>query len=218
MFSPELDLVTGLSSRRFYSSLHLCESEDLSSARSMSESVPPAGDGRIQASAAPGSYAEGDTDRFAVGHTHSHIAIKVVAGRQRNFLPQKQASRGYLSESRSLKNQSNPPTMTTRPSILEPQTQLFVLLSILLLVGQGLAVDLSGRVDAYVEQEMAKYRIPGLTRAIVKSGRILKLKGYGVASVEFDAPANENTIYQLFSVSKIFAGRRQAHVKSAQPR
>jgi CubicO group peptidase (beta-lactamase class C family) len=53
---------------------------------------------------------------------------------------------------------------------------------------------------------MVKHKIPGLAVAVVKNGRILKLKGFGVASVEFDVPMKENTIFQLFSVSKIFTG------------
>jgi CubicO group peptidase (beta-lactamase class C family) len=40
----------------------------------------------------------------------------------------------------------------------------------------------------------------------VKDGKVAKLKGYGMASVEFDVPADAGTVYQLFSVSKIFAG------------
>ena len=92
------------------------------------------------------------------------------------------------------------------PSLLKPKTQLLVLLSLLCLVGRSFAGDANDKVDVYVKQEMAKYKIPGLTMAVVKNGKILKLKGYGVASIEFDAPTNENTIYQLFSVSKIFAG------------
>jgi CubicO group peptidase (beta-lactamase class C family) len=53
---------------------------------------------------------------------------------------------------------------------------------------------------------MSKYRMPGLALAVVKNGKVLKLKGYGLASVEFNLPANENTVFQLYSVSKIFAG------------
>ena len=62
------------------------------------------------------------------------------------------------------------------------------------------------KVDAYVKQQIRKYKIPGLSVAVIKKGRVLKLKGYGLASVEFDVPADANTVYQLFSVSKIFAG------------
>jgi len=74
------------------------------------------------------------------------------------------------------------------------------------LATQTLAADVSSRVDAYVKQAITKHQIPGLTVAVIKNGKILKLKGYGVASVEFDVPADERTIFQLFSVSKIFAG------------
>ena len=62
------------------------------------------------------------------------------------------------------------------------------------------------KVDAYIKQQIRKYKIPGLSVAVVRKGRVVKLNGYGVASVEFDVPADTNTVYQLFSVSKIFAG------------
>ncbi len=65
---------------------------------------------------------------------------------------------------------------------------------------------LDKQVDTYIKQQIRKYRIPGLSVAVVRRGRVVKLKGYGVANVEFDVPSDTNTVYQLFSVSKIFAG------------
>ncbi|HEV2764824.1 MAG TPA: serine hydrolase domain-containing protein, partial [Pyrinomonadaceae bacterium] len=62
------------------------------------------------------------------------------------------------------------------------------------------------RVDLYVAGRMAERQIPGLAVAVVKDGRVLKLKGYGAASVEFDVAADEHTVFQMFSVSKVFAG------------
>jgi CubicO group peptidase (beta-lactamase class C family) len=53
---------------------------------------------------------------------------------------------------------------------------------------------------------MSKYGIPGLAVAVVRNGKVLKLKGYGLASVEFDIPATENSIFQIYSTTKIFAG------------
>lgn len=96
--------------------------------------------------------------------------------------------------------------MTNRPSILKPKTWLSVCVCLLLSAAHGLAAGADAAVDAYLKREMAKRRIPGLSVAVVKDGRVLKLKGYGVASVEFDVPADEQTVYQLFSVSKVFAG------------
>jgi CubicO group peptidase (beta-lactamase class C family) len=84
--------------------------------------------------------------------------------------------------------------------------QLLSFLSILVWASQSLAVSVNDKVDDYVKHAMEKHQIPGMTVAVVKNGKVLKLKGYGVASVEFDVPATENTVYQLFSVSKIFAG------------
>jgi D-alanyl-D-alanine carboxypeptidase len=72
--------------------------------------------------------------------------------------------------------------------------------------GTSSTSSLDAKVDTYIKQQMRRYQIPGLSIAVVKKGRVLKLKGYGVASVEFDVPADTNTVYQLFSVSKIFAG------------
>ncbi|MFN2512656.1 MAG: serine hydrolase domain-containing protein [Pyrinomonadaceae bacterium] len=65
---------------------------------------------------------------------------------------------------------------------------------------------LDTQVDTYIKQQIRKYKIPGLSVAVVRKGRVVKLKGYGVANVEFDVPSDTNTVYQLFSVSKIFAG------------
>ena len=68
------------------------------------------------------------------------------------------------------------------------------------------AQGVSERVDAYVRGRMAERQIPGLAVAVVRGGRAVKLKGYGTASVEFDVAADENTVFQMFSVSKVFAG------------
>ena len=87
----------------------------------------------------------------------------------------------------------------------------FRILIILLLltsffVGQTAAGQFDKKVDSYVRSQMTKYKIPGITIAVVKNGRIAKLEGYGIASMEFDVPTDSETVYQLFSVSKIFAG------------
>jgi CubicO group peptidase (beta-lactamase class C family) len=62
------------------------------------------------------------------------------------------------------------------------------------------------QVDAYLEQQMAKYRIPGLSLMVLKDGKILKSQAYGRVSVELDIPASENTVYHLASVTKLFTG------------
>jgi CubicO group peptidase (beta-lactamase class C family) len=87
----------------------------------------------------------------------------------------------------------------------------FLLVAILLMLRPATVLahqsdSTDARVDEYIKQQMSKYQIPGLTVGVVKNGRLVKAKGFGLASVEFDIFANENTIFQLFSVSKLFAG------------
>ncbi len=60
------------------------------------------------------------------------------------------------------------------------------------------------KVDEFVTAEMQKRKIPGLSIAIVKNGEIVKAKGYGLASVELNAPASPETIYQSGSIGKQF--------------
>jgi CubicO group peptidase (beta-lactamase class C family) len=59
-------------------------------------------------------------------------------------------------------------------------------------------------VDQYVEAEMARKNIPGLSLAVVRDGRIVKAKGYGLANVELKSPATPETVYPLASVTKQF--------------
>ncbi len=47
--------------------------------------------------------------------------------------------------------------------------------------------------------------LPGVSVAVVKNGRIVKAAGYGLASLELNAPATERTVYEIGSISKQFA-------------
>jgi len=61
-------------------------------------------------------------------------------------------------------------------------------------------------VDNYVRGEMKKRRIPGLSLAVLREGRPVMQRAYGLASVELDVPATVDTVYQLASTTKIFTG------------
>jgi len=59
-------------------------------------------------------------------------------------------------------------------------------------------------IDEYVKREMDSQRIPGLSLAVVRAGKLVQAKGYGKASLELDAPASAVTLYGLGSISKQF--------------
>jgi CubicO group peptidase (beta-lactamase class C family) len=61
-------------------------------------------------------------------------------------------------------------------------------------------------VDRWVLEWMAQRQIPGLSLAVLREGGIEKLRGYGLASLEFHQPATAESVYRLASVTKSFTG------------
>jgi CubicO group peptidase (beta-lactamase class C family) len=78
-----------------------------------------------------------------------------------------------------------------------------VLLATLTLL--ALAVPLlADEIDDIVEARMKEQGIPGLTLAVERNGQTIKRKAYGLANVELKAPATEETIYEIGSITKSF--------------
>jgi D-alanyl-D-alanine carboxypeptidase len=59
-------------------------------------------------------------------------------------------------------------------------------------------------VDDYVLAQMSRQHIPGLSLAVLKDGKPVKVQGYGVANLELGTRATPETVYQIGSVSKQF--------------
>ena len=59
-------------------------------------------------------------------------------------------------------------------------------------------------VDLYIKTSMARQHIPGLSLAVIRDGKIIKAKGFGLASVELNVPARPETVYELASATKPF--------------
>jgi CubicO group peptidase (beta-lactamase class C family) len=57
-------------------------------------------------------------------------------------------------------------------------------------------------VDDYINAEMKNSRIPGLSLAVVKDGRLIRSAGYGLSNVETATPATPGTVYKVASLSK----------------
>jgi CubicO group peptidase (beta-lactamase class C family) len=60
------------------------------------------------------------------------------------------------------------------------------------------------KVDEYIQAEMLKQHIPGLSLGVVQGGKVVKIKAYGLANIELNAPAATSTVYQLQSITKSF--------------
>ena len=62
----------------------------------------------------------------------------------------------------------------------------------------------TNKIDEYVQSEMTRQRIPGVSLAIVKNGEVVYAKGYGFANLEHNVAVKPETIFQSGSVGKQF--------------
>jgi CubicO group peptidase (beta-lactamase class C family) len=87
------------------------------------------------------------------------------------------------------------------PPIIATIVLLFVTGSALPCAAQQ---EINTRVDEYVNSEMRKQHIPGLSLAVIKDGQIILAKGYGLANVELQVAVRPETIFQSGSMGKQF--------------
>ncbi|MEO6669490.1 MAG: serine hydrolase [Ferruginibacter sp.] len=83
----------------------------------------------------------------------------------------------------------------------------FASIVLLLLLGLNNTVraQLSSlQVDSLVQNALEKFNVAGAAVAIVKDGKIIHEKGYGVRSIETKLPVDEHTNFQIASNSKAF--------------
>jgi len=59
-------------------------------------------------------------------------------------------------------------------------------------------------IDAYVADAMAQWKVPGLAIAVVKDGKVVFAKGYGVRKAGGKDAVDENTVFPIASVTKTF--------------
>ncbi len=59
-------------------------------------------------------------------------------------------------------------------------------------------------VDKFIVSEMKEVGIQGMSVAVIRSGKILKLQSYGVSNIEWNIPVTNQTLFPMASVSKLF--------------
>ena len=65
-------------------------------------------------------------------------------------------------------------------------------------------------IDAYVRRIMEDFEVPGLALAIVKDGRVVLAKGYGVRALGEPARVDEHTLFGIASNTKAFTATAAA--------
>ena len=68
----------------------------------------------------------------------------------------------------------------------------------------GGAAAQADAVDDYVASQMRRQYAPGVALAVVKHGKPIRVKSYGLANVELNVPVTSDTVFKIGSVSKQF--------------
>lgn len=62
----------------------------------------------------------------------------------------------------------------------------------------------SKAIDSLVERSMKAFDVPGIAVGVIKDGKLVHAKGYGVRSLNTQQPMDENTLFGIASNSKAF--------------
>lgn len=94
-------------------------------------------------------------------------------------------------------------------SLLKALTGLFLLIAALGLNTQaqkGKQKELPPDFDKYVNKVLQTFEVPGLAIAVVKDGKVLLSKGYGIRELGTADAVDEHTLFPIASNSKAFTG------------
>src|SRR6476661_1075198 len=65
-------------------------------------------------------------------------------------------------------------------------------------------------IDQYIQKGIKDWSVPGLSVVIVKDGKVVLMKGYGVRDIKTQRPVDENTLFMIASNTKLFTGTAMA--------
>ncbi len=64
----------------------------------------------------------------------------------------------------------------------------------------------TAKVESFIRNQMKVRKIPGMQVAVVKNGKIIFLKSFGIANLENYIPVTNNTLFPVHSITKAFVG------------
>lgn len=82
----------------------------------------------------------------------------------------------------------------------------YFLFTVCLLSGTSLLAQpmSSSQIDSLTQLTLKTFDVPGIAVAVVKDGKVVHAKGYGVRSLRNNLPVDENTLFGIASNSKAF--------------
>ncbi|WP_189663347.1 MULTISPECIES: serine hydrolase [unclassified Polaribacter] len=81
---------------------------------------------------------------------------------------------------------------------------LLIMLILLLLAPSNFAQDISksNKLNAMIEEGMKDWQIPGLAAVVVKNGKVVFKKTYGIKDIETKEAVDDNTLFSMASTTK----------------
>lgn len=89
---------------------------------------------------------------------------------------------------------------------MKKSTKFLISLLALVILPGCFAFAKSKLIDKVTERVMNTFNVPGVAVAVVKDGKIVHMKGYGVSSLAGKASVDEHTLFAIASNSKAFTG------------
>ena len=69
-------------------------------------------------------------------------------------------------------------------------------------------------LDIYIEKALTDWQIPGVAVCVVKDGKVVVMKGYGIKEINNDSKVDENTLFMIGSNTKAFTATALAILQS----
>lgn len=80
--------------------------------------------------------------------------------------------------------------------------KLFFIGSLLSVTSLSAQVLTSKQIDSVVEKTLTTFNVPGIAVAVIKDGKVIHSKGYGVRSIKNNLKVDENTLFGVASNTK----------------
>ncbi len=74
----------------------------------------------------------------------------------------------------------------------------------------------SKQIDSVAEQTLSTFNVPGVAVAVIKDGKVIHVKGYGVRSIKTNLKVDENTLFGVASNTKAFTAAALGMLVDAQ--
>jgi len=81
-----------------------------------------------------------------------------------------------------------------------------ILFSLFVLPTYAQQLSVSNGIDVFLKSKMQERSIPALQMAVVREGRIVKDTTFGIANLEYNIKATNETVFSINSITKAFVG------------